>query len=357
MPIKFIKNIFGKSEAKKAAAPQPTPAPVEQTPAKPINISKMSMADITAHVAQQAPVERPLRTVMDEVSSQLIAKGNEPYVATGVTVQDMGRSLTSDAPPCAGFDEAVISALEQLAHHCQYDKPEVLAKALELLQAIITGRNQAVVDTPRGLLQLKYHAQTAQLIAQQGQLAFNAATIQKYRKTLDGLNQNPSLDPMGQRRQSLKLQLDQMQRTRDILISNLGAVQDSIRRTEVQMESTNLEVIDIVAEQRAIAEEISAQRKMQEDHLHAMVAAQQYIEAIDNGNLELDALTIATQKQIAQSNQAMNSVRANYTPRQIYTDPIEATPTADMVDPAELAAETLLEEEEPPMMDVNFMDF
>ena len=88
-----------------------------------------------------------------------------------------------------------------------------------------------------------------------------------------------------------------------------------------------------------------------------MVAAQQYIEAIDNGNLELDALTIATQKQIAQSNQAMNNVRANYTPRQIYTDPIEATGVADTIDPAELTAETLLEEEEPPMMDVNFMDF
>lgn len=358
MPMKFIKNIFGKGEAKKPAQPQPAPAPVaEDVPAKPVAINKMTMADINAQLAHQQPVQRPLRTVMDEVSSQLIARGSEPYLATGIAVQDMGRTLTSDTSPCEGFDEAVISALEQLAHHCQYDKPEVLAKALELLKAVADGRNQAVVDTPRGLLQLKYHAQTAQLIAQQGQLAFNAATIQKYRKTLDSLNQNPALDPMGQRRQSLKLQLEQTQRTRDILISNLGALQDSLRRTEVQMESTDLEVIDIVAEQRAIAEEIQSQRKVYEDHLHAVIAAQKQIEAVDAGNLELDALTIATHKMVAQSNQTMNTLKANYVPQQLYTDPIEAPTVADMVDPAELAAETMLEEDEPPMMDANFMDF
>jgi len=356
MPIKLIKNIFGKNDAKKTAQPQSVPV-AEAAPAKPVAINKMTMADINAQLAHQKPTHRPLRTVMDEVSSQLIAKVSEPFLATGITVQDMGRSLINEASPCEGFDEAVISALEQLTHHCQYDKPEVLAKALELLKAVTDGRNQAIVDTPRGLLQLKYHAQTAQLIAQQGQLTFNAATIQKYRKTLDSLNQNPALDPMGQRRQSLKLQLEQTQRTRDILISNLGALQDSLRRTEVQMEATDLDVIDLVAEQRAIAEEIQAQRKVYEDHLHAVVAAQKQIEAIDAGNLELDALTIATHKMVAQSNQAMNAVKATYVPQQLYTDPIEVPAVADMTDPVGLAAEAMLEEDEPPMMDANFMDF
>lgn len=358
MALDFFKNLIKKNDDKKAARPQPAPAaePVQAAPVAPVDISKMTMADINAQLAQQQPVRRPLYMVMDEVSAQLIAKGSEPCLATGVAVQDMGRSLTSEASPCEGFDEAVTAALEQLIHHCQYDKPEVLARAMELLKAVIDSRNQANVDTPRGLLQLKYHAQTAQLIAQQGQLAFNAATIQKYRKTLDSLNQNPTLDPMGQRRQSLKLQLEQMQHTRDILISNLGALQDSIRRTEVQMESSNLEVVDIVAEQRAIAEDILSQRRVYEEHLRAVAAAQQQIEAIGSGNLELDALAIATQKMVAQSNQAMNAVKANYTPPQLYTDPIEA-PAADTVDPAELAAEALLEEDEPPMMSANFMDF
>lgn len=354
MPIKFIKDIFGKKEDKKPIPAQPA---AEAAPAKPISLDRMTKSAIGAQLSQHKPAERPLRTVFDEVSSQLIAKGSEPYLATGVAVQDMGRTLISDVSPYEGFDQAVISALEQLNHHCQYDKPEVLAKALELLQAVVNGRNQAVVDTPKGLLQLKHHYQTAQLIAQQGQLAFNAATSQKYRKTLDSLNQNPALDPMGQRRQSLKLQLEQTQRTRDILLSNLGALQDSLRRTEEQMESADLQVIDIVAEQEAVAEQIMEQRKLYEEHLHAMVAAQKQIEAIDSGNMELDAMIRATQKMITQSNQAMNATKANYTPQQIYTDPIEATPDAATIDPAALAAEAVLEEEEPPMMDVNFMDF
>ncbi|MGN0794517.1 MAG: hypothetical protein ACI4MG_08625 [Aristaeellaceae bacterium] len=294
--LDILKGKKNKAKAEEAAAPE---VPAEEKKPDPISLGGLTDSQIENEL-KILDSDRSLSTVLDDTASRLIATKIELNMHTGYTLQDFRSGIVSDEMPFLDYDTALIAAVEQLENYCKY-RPDMAAKAIDLLKPAFQARSMPTPVTKREVLTLKGHYLNAQLVSVQGQLYSSQAAIDSYQKLLAQYEANKALDPEGQRAMFIKQQLEHTEKMKRVLFDNIGTLQATIETNVIEIETAPLEAINPKKYLSSVIEMITEQRETYKNFLRNCSDFQKMLEEMNQGQIEITALERAMELEVRNS--------------------------------------------------------
>lgn len=356
MPFDFLSNLFkGKKTEPQAAAPAPA-----AEPPKPASLGDITGGQIDEMFKTLDLPSRSLDDVLIDMSNRLITRGTEPHLNIGWQLQNLRESLDLYASPFMDFDTALISAVEQLEHYCDYGGTAACDTAMKMLHEIFAGRANSNPTVRREVFQLKGHYLNAQLLSMQGQLFQSQATIRNYKAQLAKYEANKALDPTGMQASQIKLVLEHSEKMQNLLINNIGTLKNSIISNKAAIEDAPLVSIDPKAALQSTVEMINEQRQVYLAYLRQLSDANLTLKMISEGATEIavqERVTMQTlretQMQI-EMEQTLRQKRAAYEAYMPGKNPVVA---AQPVEIPAVPNVVEIEENKQEPAPINFLDF